>query len=85
MSGLITVARIALRLKNRMVWWDAFGAAISFACYAIFVPGKQSPSRCPLRIPDIPPGAFVIADGPSFTQNTRVAGYYMGKLIHFVV
>jgi len=59
-SGLITIARLALRIQKRMYWWDDFWATVSLACFMIFVPG-----------------VFVIADGPSYPQPTRVAGYYM--------
>jgi hypothetical protein len=48
--GLITIARIALRIQKRMFWWDDFWALISLACFTVFVPGKQRFPNCPLRI-----------------------------------
>jgi len=59
-SGLITIARLALRIQKRMFWWDDFWAAVSLACFVTFVPG-----------------VYIIADGPSFSLHTRIAGYYM--------
>jgi hypothetical protein len=59
-SGLITAARLGLRLQKRMFWWDDFWAVVSLAFYTAFVPG-----------------VFIIADGPSFSLATRIAGYYM--------
>jgi len=80
-SGLITVARIGLRLQKRMFWWDDFWAVVALAFFTTFVPGKPMLLVASPHLPDTPlPGVFIIADGPSFTQSTRVAGYYMGKL-----
>ena len=42
-SGLITAARLGLRLQKRMFWWDDFWAVVSLAFYTAFVPGKPGP------------------------------------------
>lgn len=83
-SGLVTVARLVLRLQKRMFWWDDFWAVISLASFITFIPGELEvsiPPSCPSKLC---PGVFIIADGPSFPLPTRVAGYYMGKFLTVV-
>ena len=53
-SALITVARLALRLRARVFWWDDFWATTALACFATFVPGKPNPPHPPVIIPQIP-------------------------------